>query len=64
MLLEGLPDDSGVKTRIGYRSIDVGKIKDRHERQRIQKIQKAIALKDETDEEYISGLFADAMWGD
>lgn len=64
MLLEGLPDDSGVKTRIGYRSIDAGKIKDRHERQRIQKIQNAIALKDETDEEYISELFADAMWGD
>ena len=64
MLLEGLPDDSGVKTRIGYRSIDAGKIRDRHERQRIQKIQNAIALKDETDEEYISELFADAMWGD
>lgn len=64
MLLEGLPDDSGVKTRIGYRSIDAGKIKDRHERQRIQKIQRAISLEDERDEEQIGDLFAAAMWGD
>lgn len=64
MLLEGLPDDSGVKTRIGYRSIDAGKIRDKHERQRIQKIQKAISLDDERDEEQIGDLFAATMWGD
>ena len=64
MLLEGLPDDSGVKTRIGYRSIDAGKIRDKQERQRIQKIQRAISLEDERDEEQIGDLFAAAMWGD
>ena len=64
MLLEGLPDDSGVKTRIGYRSIDAGKIKNKQERQRIQKIQRAISLEDERDEEQIGDLFAAAMWGD
>ena len=64
MLLEGLPDDSGVKTRIGYRSIDAGKIRDKQERQRIQKIQRAISLEDEREEEQIGDLFAAAMWGD
>lgn len=64
MLLEGLPDDSGTKTRIGYRSIDAGKIRDKQERQRIQKIQRAISLEDERDEEQIGDLFAAAMWGD
>lgn len=64
MLLEGLPDDSGTKIRIGYRSIDAGKIRDKQERQRIQKIQRAISLEDERDEEQIGDLFAAAMWGD
>ena len=64
MLLEGLPDDSGTKTRIGYRSIDAGKIRDKQERQRVQKIQRAISLEDERDEEQIGDLFAAAMWGD
>ena len=62
--LEGLPDDSGTKTRIGYRSIDAGKIRDKQERKRIQKIQRAISLEDERDEEQIGDLFAAAMWGD
>lgn len=62
MLLEGLPDDSGTKTRIGYRSIDAGKIRDKQERKRIQKIQRAISLEDERDEEQIGDLFAAAMW--
>ena len=53
-----------MKTRIGYRSIDAGKIRDRQERQRIQKIQRAISLEDERDEEKIGDLFAAAMWGD
>ena len=57
-MLEGLPDDSGTKTRIGYRSIDAGNIRDKQERQRIQKIQRAISLEDERDEEQIGDLFA------
>ena len=64
MLLEGLPDDSGTKTRIGNRSIDAGKIRDKQERKRIQKIQRAISLEDERDEEQLGDLFAAAMWGD
>ena len=50
--------------KIGYRSIDAGKIRDKQERQRIQKIQRAISLEDERDEEQIGDLFAAAMWGD
>ena len=62
MLLEGLPDDSGTKTRIGYRSINTGKIKDREERERIRRIQRMIALEDtEADEYRIGELFGGLM---
>ena len=50
--------------KIGYRSIDAGKIRDKQERRRIQKIQRAISLEDERDEEQIGDLFAAAMWED
>lgn len=62
MLLEGLPDDSGTKTRIGYRSINTGKIKDREERERIRRIQRRISLEDvEADEYRIGELFGGLM---
>lgn len=62
ILLDGLSDDSSVKTRIGYRSIDTGKIKNREERNRIRKIQRSIALKDtEVDDEQIGELFWNLM---
>ena len=61
-LLEGLPDDSGTKTRIGYRSIDAGKIKNREERERIRRIQRMISLDDtEADEGLIGELFSRMM---
>lgn len=44
-LLEGLPDDSGTKKRIGYRSIEVNKIKDKTERKRIREIQNRLRIR-------------------
>ena len=47
-LFDGLPDDTEIKQRMIYRSIDPKTIKDKNERKRVQKIQKEIALKKRT----------------
>lgn len=44
MLFAGLSDDTEIKQRIRYRSIDLSEIKDKEERKRIEKIQRAIRL--------------------
>lgn len=44
-LFAGLPEDTEIKQRIMYRSIDLSTVKDKNEKKRIQKIQRAIALK-------------------
>lgn len=46
MLFWGLSENTEIKQRIKYRSMDVSKIKDREERKRIEKIQNAIRLPD------------------
>lgn len=62
VLLEGLSGDSETKQRIAYRSVNAAKIKDRHERERIQRIQRAISLEDiEADEGRIGELFGNLM---
>ncbi len=43
-LFEGLPEDSSVKQRIAYRCINTGSIKDNKERNRMIRIQNAIAI--------------------
>lgn len=43
-LFEGLPEDSSVKQRIAYRCIHTGNIKDNKERNRVIRIQNAIAI--------------------
>lgn len=61
-LLAGLSEDSETKKRIAYRCIDIGKIRDRHERERIIRIQKAISIEDtEADAERIGDLFGGLM---
>lgn len=42
MLLEALPDESSVKQRAAYRSINVAEIKDKEQRKRIRKVKDAI----------------------
>lgn len=44
-LFDWLPDGTEIKQRIMYRSIDPGTIRDKDERKRIKKIQRAVALK-------------------
>lgn len=58
LLLTGLPEDSETKTRIAYRLINTSKIKNKEERSRIIRIQKAISIEDtEADVERIGELF-------
>lgn len=44
VLFDGLPEDSEIKQRIRYRTMNVGKIKDKEERLRVKEIQRRIAL--------------------
>lgn len=43
-LFEGMPEDSSTKQRIAYRSVNLGTIKDKKERARLAKIQRAVAI--------------------
>lgn len=45
VLLDGLPENTEIKQRMIYRSVDLSEIKDRDERKRIKKIQKEIAIR-------------------
>ena len=47
LLFDGLPEDTEIKKRIMYRSINPAEIKDNEERKRIIKIQNAIRLPEE-----------------
>lgn len=49
VLFAGLPETTEIKQRIMYRSVDLRSIRNKDERRRIQRIQKAIALKDRND---------------
>lgn len=57
-LFEALPDDSTCMKRIAYRSADLNKIRDKHERARIARIQKQIALPFELDDAAIGEIFS------
>lgn len=57
-LLESLNSKCELKQRIMYRSIDLSKVKDKQERNRIKRIQRAIALpSQELKEEAIASVF-------
>lgn len=55
MLFDGLSEKTEIKQRIMYRSIDVSTIKDKKERERIQKIQNAIRLPEDRVSDYDIG---------
>lgn len=46
-LFYGLPSDTLIKEKIYYRTVDVNKITDKHEKKRAQKLKKAYAIKRE-----------------
>ena len=59
MLFDGLSDDTEIKQRIMYRSIDLNTVKDKEERKRIRKIQSTIQLPEEMLSDYeIGEIFA------
>lgn len=63
MLIDGMNEDCELKKRMGYRSIDLNKIKDKEERERIRKIQKQIAIVDqEVTSEEIGDVFGSMMF--
>lgn len=55
MLFDGLSDDTEIKQRIMYRSVDLSEIKDKEEKKRIKKIQKSIQLPSESLTDYDIG---------
>lgn len=58
-LFDGLSEDTEIKQQIMYRSMDLSTIKDKEERKRIQKIQRAIQLPAEALSDYdIGNAFA------
>ena len=59
-LFDNLPENTEIKQRMIYRTIDVNSIKDKEERKRIRRIQKAIALKKKIylDDYEIGDVFA------
>lgn len=63
MLINGMNESCELKKRMSYRSIDLNKIKDKDERERIRKIQNQIAIIDqEVDEVEIGNAFGNMMW--
>lgn len=59
MLFDGLSEDTEIKQRIMYRSIELSTIKDKEERRRIQRIQRDIQLPQEALSDYdIGDVFA------
>lgn len=59
MLFDGLSEDTEIKQRIMYRSIDLNTVKNKEERKRIRKIQSAICLPEEMLSDYeIGEIFA------
>lgn len=54
-LFDGLPENTEIKQRIMYRSIDLSTIKDKEERKRIRKIQMSIRLPQKNPDDYEIG---------
>ena len=59
LLLDGLSKETEFKQRVMYRNIDLSQIKDQKERQRIQRIQRAIAIPEPAPTDYETG---DIFW--
>ena len=61
-MFEGLKSNNKICEIMGYRAIDVSKIKDKDEKKRYKKLQKEWALPDDRTEEEKERDFADAFW--
>lgn len=61
-LFDGLKDDNKICEIMGYRAIDLSKIKDKDEKKKYKKLQMQFALPDNRTEEEKEQEFADAFW--
>lgn len=61
-LFEGLNDECQIVKIMGYRAIDLGKIKDKEERARYKKLKKIYALPDMRTQEQKEADFGNAFW--
>jgi len=57
ILFSALPDNSQIMRRIGYRSVDIGQIKNADERKRILELKQLYALPYELDDRDIGAMF-------
>ncbi len=61
-LFEGLKDENKICQIMGYRALDISKIKDKKEREKYRKIKRQYALPDERTQEQKEQDFAEAFW--
>jgi hypothetical protein len=61
-LFEGLKSDNKICEIMGYRAIDLSKIKDKDEKMRYRKLQREYALPDNRTREEKEQDFANALW--
>ena len=61
-MFEGLKAENKICEIMGYRAIDINKIKDKEEKKRYKKLQREWALPDDRTEEEKERDFADALW--
>ena len=61
-LFEGLNDENRICEIMGYRSIDLSKIKDKDQKKKYKDLKKKYALPDERTEEEKEKDFAEAFW--
>ena len=61
-LFEGLRDDNKICKVMGYRALDLSKIKDKEEKKRYKKLQREWAVPDDRTDEEKERDFADAFW--
>lgn len=61
-MFEGLNEENKICEIMGYRAIDLSKIKDKDERNKYKRLQRQFALPDNRSEEEKERDFADAFW--
>ena len=61
-MFEGLKSENKICEIMGYRAIDINKIKDKNEQKRYKNLQKKWALPDDRSEEEKEQDFANALW--
>ena len=61
-LFEGLNEENKICKYMGYRTVDLSKIKDKDQKEKYKKLKQQCALPDERNEEEKEQDFADMLW--